>query len=187
MKFSEYLPLAQRTANPELSSKAKITNGCIGMISETGEIFDILKKNMYMGMPDSVALPKIKEELGDVMWYFAELYSGLCSDREKSVKDGTDMDYDIELILRFVSEDDKARIDKAYYLMSWCVDNYDVIVLSEYETSTNIYCTIRYIIDMCRTIQVDIYDLMDQNIEKLRKRYPDGFDEDISNSRYSLD
>lgn len=75
MEFNEYQKMAQRTANKDMYDIEKITNGCMGLAGETGECCDILKKTMFQG--HKLDEEHMIEELGDVLWYCAELASGL--------------------------------------------------------------------------------------------------------------
>ena len=74
MTLNEYQALAQRThiAN---NPSAKIENGCLGLAGECGECCDILKKYLFQG--HEFDRDRVVEELGDVLWYCAELASGL--------------------------------------------------------------------------------------------------------------
>lgn len=75
MTLNEYQDLAQRTARITNTSMDKITNGCIGLCGESGECIDLLKKHMYQGHDlDAV---KLLDECSDVLWYVAELATGL--------------------------------------------------------------------------------------------------------------
>ena len=77
MTLNEYQHLAQRTAG-FINREDKITNGCLGLCGEAGECVDILKKHFYQGHP--LDREHLIEELGDVLWYAAELAAGLnCS------------------------------------------------------------------------------------------------------------
>ena len=75
MDLNEYQYLAQRTANPELSSRQKILNGCYGMCGEAGECIDLLKKVEFQG--HEFDPNRLIDELGDVMWYVAQTATGL--------------------------------------------------------------------------------------------------------------
>jgi NTP pyrophosphatase (non-canonical NTP hydrolase) len=66
MTFEEYQELAMRTANLD---KAGMSNVALGLCGEAGEVADIVKKWMFQGHPLDYA--KLREELGDVMWYLA--------------------------------------------------------------------------------------------------------------------
>ena len=75
MTLNEYQNLAQRTAQITKTGKDKIINGCMGLNGEAGECIDILKKHMFQGH-DLDAL-KLIDECSDVLWYVAELATGL--------------------------------------------------------------------------------------------------------------
>lgn len=74
MTMTEYEVLAQRTANMT-DSMDKIRNGILGLCGEVGECADILKKADYQG--HELDKEHLAEELGDVLWYCAELAAGL--------------------------------------------------------------------------------------------------------------
>ena len=110
MDINEYQALAMRTSNNELSPADHLLNGALGLVGESGEIADLVKKTRMQGHPLDKA--HIAKELGDVCWYIAE-------------------------------------------------------------TATAIGC--------------DMEAIMEMNIEKLRKRYPDGFDTNRSQHRKADD
>ena len=72
--FNLYQKLAQRTS-ATTTSIDKIANGLMGMNGESGGALDILKKYWFQG--HELDVEKIIEEAGDVLWYIAELCSGL--------------------------------------------------------------------------------------------------------------
>lgn len=74
MTFVQYQRMAQRTAN-ERTQSGKIENGVLGLCGESGECADILKKYYHQG--HELDRDHMAEELGDVLWYAAELAAGL--------------------------------------------------------------------------------------------------------------
>lgn len=72
MYLNEYQRLAQRTSP---AGHDKILNGVMGLCGEAGECIDIVKKAMHQG--HDLCACKLAEELGDVLWYAAELATGL--------------------------------------------------------------------------------------------------------------
>jgi len=72
MTLNEYQNLAQRTSG---AGHDRILNGCMGLCGESGECMDLLKKEMMQGHP--LNKQRLSEELGDVLWYCAELATGL--------------------------------------------------------------------------------------------------------------
>ena len=75
MTLNEYQVLAYRTTNHELTNQGLIENGVIGLCGEAGECIDILKKTEFQGHDFDPM--KMIDELGDVLWYAAELATGL--------------------------------------------------------------------------------------------------------------
>lgn len=74
MTLNQYQEAAQRTSSTT-TSQDKILNGLLGIFGEGGECSDIYKKYLYQGHPPEKE--HMKKELGDVMWYVAELATGL--------------------------------------------------------------------------------------------------------------
>lgn len=71
MKFREYQELAKRTANDGNEKKYKMANYSMGLSGEAGEVTDYLKKVVFHG--HSMDREKLKDELGDVLWYLSNL------------------------------------------------------------------------------------------------------------------
>lgn len=70
MDLAEYQLLASRTINDSLSQKEKESHALHGLVGEIGEIHSIYQK-VYQGHP--VNDFHLKKELGDLMWFVAEL------------------------------------------------------------------------------------------------------------------
>lgn len=74
MTLNEYQKAAERTSG-NLTSWDKVRNGCYGLNGEAGECIDILKKTEFQGHDFDPM--KMVDELGDVLWYVAQLATGL--------------------------------------------------------------------------------------------------------------
>lgn len=71
MKFNEYQEKALAVMAEYPTEKDKIINGLLGLAGESGEVCDLMKKHLLLNnVLDKEMLVK---ELGDVMWYIAEL------------------------------------------------------------------------------------------------------------------
>lgn len=68
MNLNEYQSLALRTLT-EKDKKQNLTLGVMGLAGESGECIDLVKKHVFHDHP--LAEQKLKEELGDVLWYLA--------------------------------------------------------------------------------------------------------------------
>jgi len=71
MDFDAYQRLAARTAQPERGTLERVTNGALGLAGEAGEVVELVKKHRYHGHDLDTA--RMQKELGDVLWYIAEL------------------------------------------------------------------------------------------------------------------
>ena len=81
---NEYQGLAMRTSNQELSKEEHLLNGVLGLVGESGEIADLIKKQLYQGHPQDIE--HIAKELGDCMWYVAETATAIGVDMETIMK-----------------------------------------------------------------------------------------------------
>jgi len=69
MQLSEYQALAQRTARDDHPARALVA--VAGLAGEAGEVAELLKK--HHGHGHDLDVGKLAKELGDVLWYLAEL------------------------------------------------------------------------------------------------------------------
>ena len=68
MTFAEYQEGMSRTYKPN-----RLLNHILGLLGESGEVAEIIKKSEYHGKP--YTQDKMKDELGDVLWYLTALAS----------------------------------------------------------------------------------------------------------------
>lgn len=88
MEANEYQRLAMITLNMELTKKDMLVNGVMGLNGESGEVIDIVKKHLFQG--HDLDKEKIIKELGDVMWYVAEVCSSLDISLDEVLKQNID-------------------------------------------------------------------------------------------------
>ena len=171
MTLTEYAQLAQRTASTK-TKEDKIGHGMLGLIGEAGEIIDIIKKQKYMGMPEALAREKMVDEAGDFVWYLVELCTGF--------------DLNIEDTFYVAAEwhtlNDSVE-DAAVDLAGLSLDLHDSNDgnLMDFDSICDVVCCY---LDLLKLAKIDGQEVLTHNIEKLRKRYPEGFSEDRSNVRY---
>ncbi len=69
MRLNEYQGLAAKTANTSHDKRRIVA--CLGLAGESGEFVDAVKKMVAHGhdVPDEL----LQKELGDVLWYVAEI------------------------------------------------------------------------------------------------------------------
>lgn len=71
MDFNEYQKLALRTAAPLDTRLTDLLHGALGVITEAGELTDVVKKFKFADKP--IDWVNVQEEIGDILWYLALL------------------------------------------------------------------------------------------------------------------
>lgn len=190
--WEQYRELAQKTATITHDTEDKLINGMLGLIGEAGEVVDAIKKWAYqsgndMELPEEVIL----KECGDVLWYIAEFATAFGIPMKKifdgainkppvcAPEDCTPKNRD------FVDEICDCAKDMA--IRAACAVMYADAINSD-ETVTLLLKSVCRDLDCL--LQYCGYSLMEAaeaNIEKLRKRYPEGFDPERSLHRAADD
>lgn len=76
MDFNDYQKLAARTMSPESFENPpgkQIAVYGLGLAGESGEVIEIIKKGVGHGQ--TIDVDKVKQELGDVLWYLSAIAS----------------------------------------------------------------------------------------------------------------
>ncbi len=182
MQVKEYQELAMRTS-PE--GHDRILNGCLGLIGEAGEIVDIVKKWRFQSVEGTLfPAEKIIEECGDVLWYCAELLQGLGGDVGELWKST----YAHIIPSADIPSPDKAAARVARMAVKPYNMMYEILGSDRFKRQRAIEMvgeTMYAVHELLRFhCSSNIESTMAKNIEKLRKRYPDGFDPERSMNRY---
>ena len=177
MDIKSYQALAMRTS-PE--GHDRVLNGCLGLIGESGEIVDVIKKWLFQS-GEAPTLPKDRliEECGDLFWYCMETITGVGEKCNEAWLHWKMMPSKNDRI-----EADAARIAKEAALpfyMKFCEGD---VFNTNYALMEQIREIMLYTADFLKKwCDCSPEDCMEKNIEKLRKRYPDGFDPERSMHR----
>lgn len=71
-------PTGVFTGEKEDPAKGRLYNALLGLCGESGEVADLFKKVLGHGHPYTTEMfAKVQKELGDVLWYVAEMASVL--------------------------------------------------------------------------------------------------------------
>lgn len=180
LTLNRYQALAQRTSQDD--GHDKVDNGILGLIGETGELVDVYKKWQYQsGIDAPVPVEKFAEELGDVLWYMAELAAGL------GVRLGEIADMDFDGFDALAAKASRQRTIRSIILgLSGRANRLNRAVRNSatHEIGANIRRMMMGCARLANTLGYDLKTVAQGNIQKLEKRYPDGFDAAISMGRY---
>ena len=168
MELEEYQKNAVRTMAETKNEKLDLAHMVIGMTSEINELYDAIDNN------DKV---NTGEELSDIMWYLANY----CTLRGYKLElfynrfsQTVCHDYiNIQDITCNVSKLTDLVKKKIYY-------NRDIEVPAEQELIENIIIAIQGI---CEFNSIIFNNILQNNIDKLKKRFPDKFCEEKANNR----
>jgi NTP pyrophosphatase (non-canonical NTP hydrolase) len=70
MTPGEYQQCALRTIYPDLDTNSRLGLCGLGLPGEIGEVVDLIKKFLYHRNGKGLPVDKLKDELGDVLWYY---------------------------------------------------------------------------------------------------------------------
>jgi NTP pyrophosphatase (non-canonical NTP hydrolase) len=142
---------------------------------EAGEIIDIIKKQKYMGMHEDMAREKLIDECGDYCWYLVEVCTGYDFDFDNLVQHNH-----FRTIQKGSNEYNDSIENHAICLMDRSVSLYRHPGFKATIVGSAVYMVGQIILRLGVTLE----DVLEHNIDKLRKRYPEGFSADRSNVRY---
>lgn len=77
MDMYQYQSFASKGIHPESKGKNPLVGFALGLAGEAGEVVDGIKKREYHGRVEEITIDHLVEELGDVMWYVANIASEL--------------------------------------------------------------------------------------------------------------
>lgn len=160
MKYIEYQTNAQRTC-PSLGMKMDLCHMVMGIHSESNELFQAGR---------ALDIVNIGEEIADKIWYF----SNYCSIRgyslqeifEKPMNNIFSEEYNssqlTDIVKKYVIYNKKIDKDEEYHLLVKLAYNY---------------------LDMFAAHNLDIFKALNNNIDKLRIRFPEKFIQQLANNR----
>jgi NTP pyrophosphatase (non-canonical NTP hydrolase) len=100
MSIFEYLMASKRTV--PANDPNPVLHAAMGLCTESAELLDALKKNMFYGKELDVV--NLEEELGDLMWYMAYLLRELDLDFSRILQNNID-----KLMIRYPEKFDQAK------------------------------------------------------------------------------
>lgn len=75
MTFADYQREALRTSSAPFPERERLLVQTLGLCGEAGEVAEMVKKHAWHGQPLDADV--MADELGDVLWYLADLASAL--------------------------------------------------------------------------------------------------------------
>ena len=88
MEIKEFQLKSTRTLNQALPKDMNIVNMCLGTYGEFSEVSELIKKHVFQG--HELNREKVKEELGDTMFYLVNLATELDIDMTEVLQNNVD-------------------------------------------------------------------------------------------------
>lgn len=187
--YADYLPLALRTEKPLPTMAARLSHAALGLTTEAGEIVTQVKRIVIYSkslddldekqQPVRSLREHIGEEIGDVFWYIAIAVATLNLDLfshfariEPLHREGVTPDQRLERIALSLSSNVGAFNDRVYQVARWphlfSREAHDAMNLDLQFIGQNL-------VDLADVTGLSLLDLMGENIDKLRARYPNTY------------
>jgi NTP pyrophosphatase (non-canonical NTP hydrolase) len=155
MNLNEYQELAKRTATHPDPNADMYELMALGLIGETGEVVDIIKKHKFHNVPMDV--DKLKKEVGDILWYLTNALT------LNQLRVGTYITGRKHMVFSTIRMAENAAEIAAGVA-------FDVI----YKTVLQDF--LEQLSMLAAAYNFTLEEAAECNIEKLKRRYPDGFD-----------
>lgn len=183
----EYQQAALRTLYPDLSYNQRLGLCGLGLPGEIGEVVDLLKKFLYHRNGKELPVDKVKDELGDVLWYLAVLLDtvGLTFEQVRAntllelrpvIASDLACSQQLELSgLKLVAA--IGRVVDLLHQFLYCACSLDINQLKDGLADVFLYLYL-----LLDTLGLTLEDVMQANVTKLETRHANGF-----NPRYTSD
>lgn len=177
MKLSEYVVHVRRTNNLEGAERAKRDSW--GIFGEVGEVIDTLKKHVYHGK--ALNVDQLLLELGDTMWYVVDLIDakGIDPDLVGDVAEKMNAILTSPTIFHAASDHDLIFTNLARCVAGLFGQASPILGDIELFPFVHLVGAVDLI---ARKHGLSLDRVLEANVAKLRKRYPDGFTTEAANA-----
>jgi NTP pyrophosphatase (non-canonical NTP hydrolase) len=158
MTLLEFVTKSRRTFKKLENEKANRFHINSGILSEFGEIMDILKANVAYNK--EIDINHLKEEIGDYFFYL-----GMSIDYEDYSQEENDNIF--KMWFEYMASITDEMLEKPFY---------ETLDLDNAGTMEIVLFIVRY-------FNLDLSEILDLNVEKLKARYKDGFTEEEALNR----
>lgn len=177
MNLETYYHEALRTLVPR-GLAFDLNHSVIGLVTEIGEAATLVKRNEIYGKPwDDEMRAHLAEELGDICWYIPCGLQALGGDHSETIG-----------WLRRADAPPFGQFDAIKMMASGagrlCQESDKLPYADGLQRVMDCYeRVLTGVISLCQIHSLDFAAVLDQNIEKLRKRYPEKFTAELAEAR----
>lgn len=174
--LAEYQQLAKRTCVDLGTPQKNGSHMWLGFITESGEILDVMKKNL--AYKKDVDVVNIGEEVADTMWYIANAanFDGMVLPDDVATVGEMWVGL-LEIYKPFIDITERTTEVKVNFSIKFYKD---FLAQAHMMTTDEHLVAIKFFSDFW---EFDFYQLLTNNIEKLQVRYPEKFTEEAALNR----
>ena len=140
----------------------------LGLVTEVAEIVDQYKKHWFYNKP--LDMVNIKEEIGDILWYLAVGLNYLKAEMPQEL-------FPVSNSMELTVKRALIRLNNKVASFFAFTGLYHDPKQEEEGFAYDLFGLLNIVNHFCFIIGVDIIECADANIQKLMKRYPEGFTE----------
>ncbi len=185
MNWTDYQRQADATsAYTRQTTTERLTVAALGLVGETGELADVIKK--AIGHGHRLDVDKIRDESGDALWYVAEIASALLLDLDEvaagvadAASDGIDAHW---LAVWALSLSGQVALI-AEHVSDHLADPANFEIIPEYVDEV-LNEVVSQLANLIQCAGLTLAEVAAHNQAKLAARYPDGFSSARSRARY---
>lgn len=162
MDIEQYYNESDKTLKIYDSKKENELHMFFGIVTEFGELMGAFKKHLIY--EKKLDLENVKEEVGDILFYFVNLVKfQINTDEEKS-----------NFITNFKNLYENALEEKENIIKDEVVENMNPISMVS-KITDSLDNLLHIVFTILVKYEIDINDVLQQNRNKLDNRYPDGY------------
>lgn len=171
--LNHYQELSERTATKH---SFQLANYGLGVAGEAAEIMSIALKGISTFADVDTFVKELKKELGDVLWYTSQIarIAGL-SLEELKIKSELNISFRKRVMKLNTKAGEMADLIKKAVFHGHAIEKE---VIKEI-----LGAVLSWVVSIGKFVDLEILDIAAANVEKLMKRYPDGFSEERSINR----
>jgi NTP pyrophosphatase (non-canonical NTP hydrolase) len=183
--LTQYMELASRTFNDLGTQELNIFHMQAGIITEIGEAIDPIKKHIAYGKP--LDMVNVGEEIADICWYIinrARIVLPLKLINEIFISEAhleTLESWREEFSKDFVGKTEHQKLILAVELLYFSSPIIS-FQTSDIEESIGL-SSIVMLQGVCENLDLDFWQILTNNIAKLKVRFPEKFNNDAANNR----
>lgn len=187
MTFDEYAMLALRTNKWREDRTLNLSHAILGLVTETGEATTQIKRHVIYGKElTPEMLENLKEELGDVLWYAAlacrvvmTTYGEALEYVAKGPESGPQCKLESLESCIHLWAIAVGTLATGIYREAFVPGEPDDGFLSKWSVVTAVNVTFT----IAKILGFDVTEIMQMNLDKLRKRYPDEYSDEAAELR----